>query len=83
MERLNSELYIENCYIMQENEKLRKKAQLLNQENQALLSKLKQKLSRTNNTANPNKAPEPNDPDLNLCKNASNKPTSSKPQGAK
>ncbi|KAK1393542.1 Protein LITTLE ZIPPER like [Heracleum sosnowskyi] len=81
MERLNSELYIENCYIMQENEKLRKKAQLLNQENQALLSKLKQKLSTTN-TPNPNKAPDSNDPDLNLCTNASNKPTSSKPQGA-
>ncbi|KAL9263328.1 LITTLE ZIPPER 4-like protein [Drosera capensis] len=45
MERLNSELYLQNCYIIQENERLRKKAQLLNQENQALLSELKQKLS--------------------------------------
>nr|XP_043613902.1 protein LITTLE ZIPPER 3-like [Erigeron canadensis] len=45
MERLNSKLYMENCLIMQENEKLRKKAQLLNQENQALLSQLKQRLT--------------------------------------
>ncbi|KAK1429540.1 hypothetical protein QVD17_11751 [Tagetes erecta] len=45
MERLNSKLYIENCLIMQENEKLRKKAQLLNQENQALLTQLKQRLT--------------------------------------
>lgn len=48
MERLNSKLYLENCYIIQENEKLRKKAQLLNQENQVLLSELKQKLSKSN-----------------------------------
>lgn len=45
MERLNSKLYMENCLIMQENEKLRKKAQLLNQENQKLLSQLKQRLT--------------------------------------
>lgn len=45
MERLNSELYLQNCYIMQENERLRKRAQLLNQENQALLSQLKDRLS--------------------------------------
>ncbi|WOG91106.1 hypothetical protein DCAR_0310354 [Daucus carota subsp. sativus] len=82
MERINSELYIENCYIMQENEKLRKKAQLLNKENQALLSKLKQKLGRTNNTQNPDQSPDPNVPKFNLCTKASNNPTSSKPQGA-
>ncbi|KAI3706767.1 hypothetical protein L6452_24723 [Arctium lappa] len=56
MERLNSKLYMENCLIMQENEKLRKKAQLLNQENQALLSQLKQRLTmgdqNVNNTPN-------------------------------
>ncbi|KAI3823495.1 hypothetical protein L1987_04933 [Smallanthus sonchifolius] len=56
MERLNSKLYMENCMIMQENEKLRKKAQLLNQENQALLSQLKQRLTmggqNDNNTPN-------------------------------
>lgn len=45
MERLNTELYYQNCHIMKENERLRKKAQLLNQENQELLSQLKQKLS--------------------------------------
>lgn len=45
MEKLNSKLYMENCYIMQENERLRKKAELLNQENQALLQELKQRLA--------------------------------------
>ncbi|RYR25854.1 hypothetical protein Ahy_B02g059874 [Arachis hypogaea] len=34
---------------MKENERLRKKAQLFNQENQALLSELKQNLSKANN----------------------------------
>ncbi|XP_031398975.1 protein LITTLE ZIPPER 3-like [Punica granatum] len=51
MERMNSDLYLQNCYIMKENERLRKKAQLLNQENQALLSELKQKLSTANNNS--------------------------------
>lgn len=45
MEKLNSELYMENYSIMQENERLRKKAELLNQENQTLLHQLKQRLS--------------------------------------
>ncbi|KAG7017444.1 Protein LITTLE ZIPPER 4, partial [Cucurbita argyrosperma subsp. argyrosperma] len=62
MERLNSELYLQNCYIMKENERLRKKAQLLNQENQALLSELKQKLSKGSSKANSSKSI----PDLNL-----------------
>ncbi|KAF5803589.1 putative protein LITTLE ZIPPER [Helianthus annuus] len=52
MERLNSQLHLENCLIMQENEKLRKKAQLLNQENQALLSQLKQRLAMGDQNAN-------------------------------
>ncbi|KAL5976364.1 Protein LITTLE ZIPPER 4 [Asimina triloba] len=52
MDRLNSDLYLQNCYIMQENERLRKKAQRLNQENQTLMSELKQKLSKSG--ANPN-----------------------------
>ncbi|KAG0499940.1 hypothetical protein HPP92_000012 [Vanilla planifolia] len=47
MERINSKLYLQNCYIMQENERLRKKAQQLNQENQALLSQLNQKLTKS------------------------------------
>ncbi|GJN27710.1 hypothetical protein PR202_gb15754 [Eleusine coracana subsp. coracana] len=47
MDRLNAKLYLQNCYIMKENERLRKKAQLLNQENQALLTELKQRLART------------------------------------
>ncbi|KAG2326635.1 hypothetical protein Bca4012_035582 [Brassica carinata] len=50
MERLNSKLYLQNCYIIKENERLRKKAQILNQENQQLLFELKQKLSKTKNS---------------------------------
>lgn len=45
MERLNSKLYLENCYIMKENERLRKAAELLDQENQALLKELKKKIA--------------------------------------
>ncbi|KAL8505071.1 hypothetical protein ACS0TY_016326 [Phlomoides rotata] len=44
MEEVNSKLYMENWYMMQENERLRKKAELLNQENQNLLNELKQRL---------------------------------------
>ncbi|KAK9122766.1 hypothetical protein Sjap_012368 [Stephania japonica] len=74
MERLNSKLYLQNCYIIQENERLRKKAQLLNQENQALLSELKQKLSKTQK-ANQNSMAE-----LSLSSPSSQSPsTSSKP----
>ncbi|PUZ47035.1 hypothetical protein GQ55_7G130900 [Panicum hallii var. hallii] len=47
MDRLNAKLYLQNCYIMKENERLRKKALLLNQENQALLTELKQRLAKT------------------------------------
>lgn len=67
MERLNSKLYLQNCYIIQENERLRKKAQLLNQENQALLSELKQKLSKANSKASAANTI----PDLNLSSSAS------------
>ncbi|KAI3884857.1 hypothetical protein C5167_046825 [Papaver somniferum] len=74
MERLNSKLYLQNCYIIQENERLRKKAQLLNQENQALLTELKQKLSKSSNKKN-NSNPLP---DLNLS-STSNTANSSKP----
>lgn len=48
MERQNSELYLRNCQIMRENERLRKKAQRLSQENQALLSELRRKLAARN-----------------------------------
>ncbi|GKB53004.1 hypothetical protein CTI12_AA016780 [Artemisia annua] len=64
MERLNSKLYMENCLIMQENEKLRKKAQLLNQENQKLLSQLKKRLTMGDQNVN-NHAPN-SLTDLNL-----------------
>jgi hypothetical protein len=73
MDRLNSKLYMQNCYIMKENERLRKKAQLLNQENQALLSELKQKLSKGNpKTHAPNTIP-----DLNLCSSSTQNPSGS------
>ncbi|XP_073013818.1 uncharacterized protein [Typha latifolia] len=75
MDRLNSKLYLQNCYILKENERLRKKAQLLNQENQALLSELKQRLAKSN--AAPNATPIP---DLNASPPTANKsPNGSKP----
>ncbi|KAK6918501.1 hypothetical protein RJ641_016923 [Dillenia turbinata] len=46
MEMKNLKLFMENKSIMEENEKLRKKAILLHQENQALLSQLKIKNSQ-------------------------------------
>ncbi|XP_021300363.1 protein LITTLE ZIPPER 4-like [Herrania umbratica] len=46
MENLNSQLYWQNYCIIKENERLRRKAQQLNQENQALLSELKQKVAK-------------------------------------
>lgn len=48
MERLNAKLCLQNYYIMKENERLRRKAQLLSQENQALLHELREKLSNSN-----------------------------------
>ncbi|EES10732.1 hypothetical protein BDA96_06G076200 [Sorghum bicolor] len=47
MDRLNAKLYLQNCFIMKENERLRKKALLLNHENQALLTELKQRIAKT------------------------------------
>ncbi|KAL4323619.1 hypothetical protein GQ457_11G008150 [Hibiscus cannabinus] len=75
MERLNSNLYLQNCYIMKENEKLRKKAQILNQENQALLSELKQKLSNANNSKGLNSANAIQE--LSLCSGSNPNPPSS------
>ncbi|CAN6586900.1 unnamed protein product [Malus baccata var. baccata] len=80
MDRLNSKLYLQNCYIMKENERLRKKAQLLNQENQALLSELKQKLSKSTSSkakANAAAAAGNNIPDLNLCSSSNPNATGS------
>ncbi|CAD5178124.1 unnamed protein product [Musa acuminata subsp. malaccensis] len=48
MERLNAKLCLQNYYIMKENERLRRKAQLLSRENQALLHELREKLSNSN-----------------------------------
>ncbi|CAA7019168.1 unnamed protein product [Microthlaspi erraticum] len=65
MERLNSKLFVENIYIMSENERLRKKAELLKQENQQLMFQLKQKLSKTK------KNPNGSNNDTNLCSSSS------------
>ncbi|KAE7997033.1 hypothetical protein FH972_001703 [Carpinus fangiana] len=46
MEIKNLKLYMENRSIIEENEKLRKKALLLHQENQALFFQLQKKLSQ-------------------------------------
>ncbi|KAF7081164.1 hypothetical protein CFC21_085136 [Triticum aestivum] len=43
MERANTELYLENLRIMQANERLRRTAQLLDQENKQLLADVKRK----------------------------------------
>ncbi|CAD6258230.1 unnamed protein product [Miscanthus lutarioriparius] len=43
MERVNTSLCVENLLIMQENERLRRQAQQLDQENKALLAELKQR----------------------------------------
>ncbi|XP_073279102.1 protein LITTLE ZIPPER 3-like [Primulina huaijiensis] len=69
MEKFNSKLYLENCYIMQENEKLRKTAELLNQENQALLIELKKKLAAAASAS----ASSSSIPDLNLSASKSGK----------
>ncbi|KAI5594945.1 hypothetical protein POPTR_003G117200v4 [Populus trichocarpa] len=53
MELKNLKLYLENQSIVEENEKLRKKASLLHQENLALMSELQKKfphLDRFSNT---------------------------------
>ncbi|KAF9668855.1 hypothetical protein SADUNF_Sadunf14G0046700 [Salix dunnii] len=47
MEIKNLKLYMENKSIIEENEKLRKKAFLLHKENQALLCQLQKKCSNT------------------------------------
>lgn len=48
MEIKNLKLYMENKSIIEENNKLRRKALLLVQENQALLSQLQQKFFQPN-----------------------------------
>lgn len=45
MELKNLKLYMENMSILEENEKLRKKANLLHQENIALFSEFEKKIS--------------------------------------
>ncbi|GER43427.1 cell division protein ftsZ [Striga asiatica] len=55
MEEMNSRLYMENCHMLRENEKLRKKAELLNQENQTLLHELQRRLSVDGNSSGKSK----------------------------
>ncbi|KAF8657944.1 hypothetical protein HU200_030855 [Digitaria exilis] len=43
MDRVNSSLCLENLRMMHENERLRRKAQQLDQENKALLAEIKRK----------------------------------------
>lgn len=43
MEKLNAELFYKNLYIMEENERLRRKAKLLEQENKALFYEMQKK----------------------------------------
>ncbi|KAF7825989.1 protein LITTLE ZIPPER 2-like [Senna tora] len=50
IEMKNLKLYMQNQSILEENERLRKKALLLHEENQALLSQLQKKLSQQNST---------------------------------
>ncbi|KAJ3703570.1 hypothetical protein LUZ61_007275 [Rhynchospora tenuis] len=45
-------LYMDNYYIIKENERLRKQAQILNEENQVLLAQLKQKQLQLKHQAN-------------------------------
>ncbi|TMW98687.1 hypothetical protein EJD97_003626 [Solanum chilense] len=54
MEKQNLDLYWRNIQIMQENDRLRKTAQRLRQENEALYSELKQRLA----AARSNQIPE-------------------------
>lgn len=48
MEKVNSELVLHNRYIMEQNKRLKKAAELLQQERQRLLSELKAQLSSSN-----------------------------------
>lgn len=54
----NMKLYLENLQIIQDNDRLRKKAQQLTQENEALLAQIQEKSSKEslnkNTTANEN-----------------------------
>ncbi|NP_001333535.1 Protein LITTLE ZIPPER 4 [Zea mays] len=67
MDRLNAKLYLHNCFIMKENERLRNKALLLNQENKALLTELKQRVARTAAAAAAAGNHAPTIPDLNAA----------------
>lgn len=75
MDRINSKLYLQNVYIMAENERLRKKAEILNQENQQLLNELKHRLSKANG-AGSSGGKNNNIPDLNLTNCSSSKSAS-------
>ncbi|KQJ92208.1 hypothetical protein BRADI_4g42250v3 [Brachypodium distachyon] len=52
MDRVNSNLYLQNLCIMEANERLRRKAQQLDQENKQLLAELKLKQQQQQYVAN-------------------------------
>ncbi|WOH02367.1 hypothetical protein DCAR_0521756 [Daucus carota subsp. sativus] len=52
MDKNNSELYLKNCKIFQENERLRKQAAELKQENKALLTELTHRIVASISAAN-------------------------------
>ena len=74
MDRINSKLYLQNCFIIKENERLRKRAALLNRENKVLLSELKQRLTKTSQPHGPTKDAANNTAPSPLKDAANNKP---------
>jgi hypothetical protein len=65
MEKANHELYLKNLRLIEENEKLRKKAETLQEEHQQLFTELMNKLSN-GGANNPNTNAPNNMFDLNL-----------------
>ncbi|KAK4749929.1 hypothetical protein SAY87_027378 [Trapa incisa] len=52
MEKQNSKLLLANCYMIKENARLRRKAQILDLENQALLTELKKRRQQQPSSSN-------------------------------
>ncbi|EYU38628.1 hypothetical protein MIMGU_mgv11b018169mg [Erythranthe guttata] len=69
MDKVNSKLYMENCQIMEENERLKKTAELLNQENRTLLNELRQRLAAAAAAA----PPQASDASASKAKSKANK----------
>ncbi|XP_040384548.1 protein LITTLE ZIPPER 3-like [Oryza brachyantha] len=84
MDRVTN-LYLENLCIMQENERLRKKAQLLDQENKALLAKLKLKNKKPSSaaTSSPSSHQQPDAAAAAAAANAKATPAAPSSKGGK